>query len=292
VDHTRYVPQGGLPARNFTEFSGSVGLLIRPAAARDNLVIVTSLAHAARPPALEELYFFGPHLGNFAFEVGNPDLESERALGVDVAVRARGDRFEGEVSFFRNGIDRFIFRNPISEEEFQRREEEFDQRFGVSHEGGDAHDTDFPYVEYVGRDSTLWGVEAHGDLRIRPEWVVEFTFDMVRGTVADTGEDLPRIPPYRGLLGLRYQKNGLQAGASVTAVADQNRVFGEETPTSGYATVRAYGSYAFTQGRVLHTLTARLENATNERFRNHLNYLKDQLLEMGRTFRLVYAVGF
>jgi outer membrane receptor protein involved in Fe transport len=43
---------------------------------------------------------------------------------------------------------------------------------------------------------------------------------------------------------------------------------------------------------VLNTVTARLENATNELYRNHLNYLKDQLPEMGRTFRLVYTLGF
>ena len=50
--------------------------------------------------------------------------------------------------------------------------------------------------------------------------------------------------------------------------------------------------YSFTQGRVLNTITARLENATNENYRNHLNYLKEQLPEMGRTFKVLYAVGF
>ncbi|MEZ5285725.1 MAG: TonB-dependent receptor [Vicinamibacterales bacterium] len=294
LDHARYAPLGGLPERQFTEVSGSLGLLIRPAAANDNLVIAASVARAARPPALEELYFFGPHLGNFAYEIGNPDLRAERALGLDLALRVRGERFEGELSVFRNNINQFIFRNPISDEEFEAREAEFDARFGFQHEDGEegGHDSDFPYVEYAGRDATLWGVEAHGDVKVTPEWIAEFTFDMVRGTLDGTGENLPRMPPYRGVAGLRYQKNGLQVGSSVTAAADQNRVFGEETPTAGYATVRAFGSYSFTHGRVLHTVTARLENATDTRYRNHLNYLKDQLFEMGRSFRLVYALGF
>jgi iron complex outermembrane receptor protein len=100
------------------------------------------------------------------------------------------------------------------------------------------------------------------------------------------------MPPYRGIVGLRYQNAGWQAGASVNMVAAQNRVYGEETPTSGYATLRLFSSYAFMQGRLLHTITARLENATNELYRNHLNYLKDQLPEIGRTFRLVYTMGF
>lgn len=297
LDHTTYTPETALPTRDFTEWSSSVGLLIRPEAANDNLVIAASLARAARAPALEELYFFGPHLGNFAYEIGNPDLEAERALGLDLAVRVRGDRFEGEVSFFHNAISNFIFRNPISDGEFEEREEEFDERFGVEHEGdgeddGHAHGGDLPYVEFVGRDATLWGFEAHGDVKLTPEWTVEFTFDMVRGRLTDTDEPLPRIPPYRGIAGLRYQRNAFQAGAAVTAVADQDRVYGDETPTSGWATLRFHASYSFTQGRVLNTITARLENATNQLYRNHLNYLKDQLPELGRTFRLVYALGF
>ena len=78
----------------------------------------------------------------------------------------------------------------------------------------------------------------------------------------------------------------------MTVAAAQDRVFGEETPTGGYTTLKLFGSYSVTQGRVLHTFTARLDNATDETFRNHLNYLKDELAEMGRSFKVVYTAGF
>lgn len=297
LDHTRYAPENGLPNTDFTEVSGSLGLLIRPAAANDNFVIAASLARAARPPALEELYFYGQHLGNYAYEIGNPNLRPERALGFDLALRARGERFEGEVALFRNDISNFIFRNPISDEEYEEREDEFNDRFNVEHdheEGDDGHQHggDLPYVEFVGRDATLWGFEAHGDVKITPSWTGEFTFDMVRGSLTDTDEDLPRMPPYRGIVGLKYQQNGFSAGTAVNMVAAQERVYGVETPTDGYATLRFYGAYSLTKAGVLHTITARLENATNETYRNHLNYLKDQIPEMGRNFRLVYTLGF
>jgi iron complex outermembrane receptor protein len=120
----------------------------------------------------------------------------------------------------------------------------------------------------------------------------EFTFDMVRGALDGSGEPLPRIPPYRGIAGLRYQNAGFQAGTSVTMVKRQNRVFGDELPTDGYATVRLYGGYSFLRGGLLHSITARAENLTNELFRNHLNYLKDSLPEMGRNVRVVYTLGF
>jgi hypothetical protein len=47
-----------------------------------------------------------------SFEIGNDELDAEHALGFDLAVRARGSRFESEVSFFRSDIENYIFRQP------------------------------------------------------------------------------------------------------------------------------------------------------------------------------------
>jgi hypothetical protein len=53
-----------------------------------------------------------------------------------------------------------------------------------------------------------------------------------------------------------------------------------------------FGSYSFQAGGALNTVTLRLDNATNELYFNHLNYLKDILPEMGRNLKLIYTVGF
>lgn len=294
LDQTNYEPGGVLPARDFTEWSGSLGLLIQPEAARDNFVIAASLARAARAPALEELYFFGPHPGNFSFEIGNPNLAAEQGLGFDLSLRGRSDRFEAELTFFRNDIKNYVFRNPLSEEEFEEREAGFDELFGVEGEdenGGHDHG-EFPFVEFVGRDSVLMGVEAHLDLKLSTLFTLESTADWVTGELKDTGEPLPRIPPFRVTTGLKYQRNAFQAGGSVTVASNQSRVYGAETPTDGYLTARFFSSYSIARGGALHTFTARLDNAANESYRNHLNYLKDQLLEAGRSVKVVYTLGF
>jgi iron complex outermembrane receptor protein len=211
-----------------------------------------------------------------------------------LSIRGRSSRFEGEVTFFRNAISNFVFRNPLTEEEFHDREEEFHERFGVEEEeeGEEDDHGDFPFVEFLGRDSVLMGVEAHADLKLTDFLIAETTFDWVKGELADTNEPLPRIPPFRVLAGLRFQRSGFQVGGSVTAVSDQTRVYGDETPTDGYTTGRLFGSYSFTRGGVLNTITARLENVGDTLYRNHLNYLKDELPEIGRSFRIVYSVGF
>ena len=268
-DHAQFMPAQHRRERTFNEWSASAGLLLKPQAARDNFVIALNLARASRYPSLEELYYFGPHPGNLAFEIGNDELEAEHALGFDLSVRARGDRFEGEFTFFRNDISNYIFRMPTG-----------------------AIEDEFPVVRNVEADSVLTGVEAHGDVKLTPELTVEVTYDWVKGELKSAGDPLPRIPPYRLLTGLTYQKNAFQVGASAQFVAKQDRVFGEELATDGYTTAKFFASYSFQKGGVLNTVTARLDNATDKLYRNHLNYLKDLLPEAGRSFKVVYSLGF
>ncbi len=76
------------------------------------------------------------------------------------------------------------------------------------------------------------------------------------------------------------------------SAADQDRVYDTETPTDGYTTLRLFGAYSVQTGGLLHTFTARLDNVTNELYRNHLSLVKDLVPEMGRNFRVVWNVGF
>ena len=284
VNHASFDPEEGLPSRDFTDVSGSVGLLFRPAAAEDKLTFAVSLARASRNPALEELYFFGEHAGNFAFEIGNASLGSETALGLDAAVRWRTSRITGEISYFRNSIDDYIFRNPISEEAF-------DERFGHDAHAGDGEE-ELTLIEFVAADSLLQGIEGHADVQLGRGFGLELGLDFVRGTLRALDQPLPRIPPLRVRSGLTWQRNAFQAGGEVVAVAKQARVFGEETETDGYGNLRLFGSYSFGSGTTVNTLTIRLDNATNELYRNHLSLVKDEVPEMGRNFKVVYSVRF
>jgi iron complex outermembrane receptor protein len=286
VNHATFDPAERLPSRAFTDISGSLGLLLRPKAANDRVTIAFSLARASRNPALEELYFFGPHLGNFAFEVGNSGLDSEAALGFDASLRWRAPRLHGEITYFRNTVDDFIFRNPISEEEF-------DERFGhEAHADEEGHGEGLPIVEFVAANSLLQGIEAHADVELGRGLGLELGLDFVRGELRGTKEPLPRMPPVRFRSGLRYTRNAFNSGIDLTAVARQDRVFGDETTTPGYNLVKLFASYSFGTARVVHTITARLDNATNELYQNHLSLIKDFVPEMGRNFKLIYSVRF
>lgn len=274
VEQAKFTPAELEPERDFTNFSGSVGLLLLP---NDSTTVAFSLARAARNPALEELYFHGPHAGNNAFENGDPDLASEHALGFDASVRWRGPRASGEVTYFVNRIDNFIFR-----------------------ELTDEIDDDLVVTNFVQSDAKLQGIESHIDARIAPTVWIEGGVDYVRGELTSINKPLPRMPPLRGRAGLRFQQNALQAGFDAVFTAKQDRIYTLSTPdgvagetaTDGYNLLKLYVAQSFTSGKATSTITARLDNATDTLYRNHLNYLKDFAPEMGRNFRVVYSVKF
>jgi iron complex outermembrane receptor protein len=296
VDHTRFSPLAEIE-REFTNLSSSVGLLIQPPGSDEHLTVAVSVARAARNPALEELYFFGEHHGNFAFEVGNPNLESEKGLGFDVSLRWRTPRASGEVTYFRNDIDDYIFRRPVPEDEFEAREPEFEARFPAREFDHGAHghgetEADLQLIEFVGADSVLQGIEAHSDFQIVEGLIAEAGVDYVRGSLKATRQPLPRIPPFRVRSGLRYQRNAFQVGGELIAAASQERVFGAEEPTDGYQLLKLFASYSFLTGGATSTVTARVDNVTDELYRNHLSLIKQFVPEMGRNFKLLYNVRF
>jgi iron complex outermembrane receptor protein len=272
-DNQRFTPAAVEPDRDFNNFSGSLGLLLHPT---DATSLAFSFARAARNPALEELYFHGPHPGNNAVENGDPDLQSEHALGFDASFRWRSGRSSGDVTVFTNKIDNFIFREFTGEVD------------------------ELPVTFFTQGNATLTGVESHIDVQLTRMLAFEGGVDYVRGRLTDLDKPLPRMPPLRGRAGLRFQRNAFQAGLDGIFTAKQDRVFnltsdGEtvgETPTPGYNLLKLFASYSIAAGGTVHTFTARLDNATDQLYHNHLNYLKDLAPELGRDFKVVYSVKF
>ena len=158
-------------------------------------------------------------------------------------------------------------------------------------EGEEGHG-EFPFVEFIAADSLLQGVEAHADIDLGGGFLAELGFDLVRGELRDSGQPLPRIPPTRFRGGLHYHAGRFQAGGEMIFAAKQDRVFGEETPTDGYELLKLFASYSFGSDKALSTITARLDNAANELYRNHLSLIKDFVPEAGRNFKLLYSVKF
>ena len=253
-----------------------------------------SLARAARSPALEEMFFLGVHPGNFAIEIGNPDLDPEHALGFDLSLRWRSPRASGEVTYFRNDISRYIFRNPLTVEQFEDRLPIYEARFPDRDiDFSEEEIEEFQLIEFVSADSVLQGIEAHSDFQVGGGIAIELGADYVRGTLKDIDDPLPRIPPFRVRVGGRYQRNAFQAGGEIdrrreagsrVRRRDANRRLRSRSSCS--RRTRSERAASRTRSRSAWT------TLTNELYRNHLSLLKELVPEMGRNFKLLYNVRF
>lgn len=262
---TNHYSPDGLRQRRFSGASASAGLW---APLWRSGVLVANYIHSYRAPALEELYNYGPHPGNLAFEIGNPELRGERGDGLEVSVRHQGRNLRAEASLFRYRMHDFVYFLPTGEVE-----------------------DGLPVFLFSQADSVYTGGEARLQARLGgPLWLLA-GFDYVDANLTSGSRmNLPRIPPARGRLGFDWFWKGLSLRPEVSLVNRQWQTAPNETPTAGYAVAHFHASYTLTRGHALHTFNVTAFNLGNRLYRNHLSFIKDVAPEMGRGIRLSYTI--
>ncbi len=270
VEHRRYdvASEGPRRARDrrFTGLSGSVGFRTELAA---RTAFVANLTRSFRAPALEELYNFGPHVGNLAFEVGNPDLAREAAVGLDVSVRHRTARARADVNGYLYRIDNFVF-------------------LGVTGEREDG----LPVAFFQQGDSRFVGVDAVGSLQVHDRLWLHADVGYVEATLTSTGESLPRIPPLKGRVGVELSVGGFTLTPELVWAARQSRVYREEAPTDGWAVLNLRIARVWARPHAAHILGVTIHNATDALYRNHTSFIKELAPEAGRGVRVAYTLRF
>jgi iron complex outermembrane receptor protein len=259
------------PDRDFSGLSGSGAVVFKPV---PDITVSLTASHATRMPTPEELYANGPHLATFQFVVGDPDLDEETSDGIDLSFRKRSGRVAAEIELFANRYDGFIFLSPT----------------------GDFDDEGLPVFQYEQADASFQGGEAHVDIELfhrEPHHVqLELGADLVRGELSEADEPLPRIPPVRASLGIRYQGARFWGLVEGRWTDEQDRVAPFETTTDGYTMLNAVLGYRLVAGRSVHDIVLRGKNLTDELARNHVSPLKDEVPLPGRDAMLSYRLTF
>ena len=252
--------------RQFLGTSTSIGLHADVGA---DSAVVANLTHSHRAPALEELYNFGPHVGNLAFEIGNPELDAETTLGLDVSFRHQTDRVRSHLNAYVYAIDNFIFGD----------------------RPGAVEDT-LPVLDFIQGDSRFAGFDAKSSVRLGGNAWATLGVGYVDATLTTTGEPLPRIPPLRGTLSLDIPYGGFTLSPELEFAGQQADVFRDETKTDGYSVVNLRASYVWPRQHMAHLLSFTGYNLTDALYRNHTSFIKDLAPEMGRGVKVNYSVRF
>jgi iron complex outermembrane recepter protein len=279
TDSSTAVNFGPGRSRTFDNLSGSLGLVWTPA---PDYAVALSGSYSERAPTYQELYANGPHVATNAFEIGNPNLGVEKALGVDLTFRKKAGRVTGALSLFYTRFNDFIG--------------EFATGESVAGE-----EDELPVFAFRTTDAEFWGGELETTIRLFGDLVgaagpvgaptknaVELeqstnphSLDLIlkadyvhaRDTV--TGDPLPRIPPFRASAALAYSYARFGARIEGQYAAEQNRTSEFELPTDSYFLLNASVDYHFGTGPVQWDAYVRGTNLTNEEARLHTSFLKD-----------------
>lgn len=148
-----------------TALSGSLGTVYK---FLDGYAAAATVTHTERSATATELFANGPHFATGVFEIGDPSLRKERALGLDLTLRKRTGWVTGFISGYHNRFNDYISLFPTgrlregghSHGEDGHGEEDHDEL----HESEEHHDEDHHHLE---SDHTKGA--SHGDGEI-PEY--------------------------------------------------------------------------------------------------------------------------
>jgi iron complex outermembrane recepter protein len=271
--------------RSFTGVSGSLAVLREVA---PGWTAGVSLARSFRPPSIEELYSDGPHLADFSFDIGTPDLDPETGTGIDVFLRGAREDLSLELATYLNRVGGYIYHAQTAE------------TVRVIRDGAEPRTT--PVYEARGDDALFVGAEGRIQWEARRGFVVDASASYTRATRRGDDDPLAFIPPLNGSLELRYDAGPWYLAVGGRVAAAQNRVprpvsIGDavenpQEPTEGYGLLNAGAGWRFTRGPLTHSVNVEARNLANREWRDHLSRIKDIAPQPGRSLQFTYRVYF
>jgi iron complex outermembrane receptor protein len=232
--------------------------------------VAGNLASSERAPTFYELFANGPHVATGVFEVGDPTLRKERSRALDVSLR----HADGPHRF---SIDLYVqrFANYLSQL--------------ATGELADVEGELLPIYRFTPVRARLHGAEiqllrrlANGPHTIDLEWQGQ----LARGANQDSGEALPRLPPFKMTTALAWSRGPWGARAEWVHAARQKRVPQLETPTDGYDWLNLDLSYRWKAGGADTLVFLKLENLGNQEARLATSFLRDIAPLGGRSLKL------
>ena len=131
-------------------------------------------------------------------------------------------------------------------------------------------------LEYTNVDAYLYGFDLEGGFRFLEDWKVDAMISYVRGRRDDVTDNLYRIAPLNGRIGIFYDSAKWLAGSEIIAFDDQNETsnYNNEVGTPGYfiwnLRVQYRPQYDAVKGL---QIGFGIENVLDESYRVHLSGL-------------------
>lgn len=265
---------------DYASFSGVVGTIWKFA---PTWSVAVNLGTGWRPPSVNELYNFGVHHGTAQFEIGNPELDTERSLGLDMTLRHSSSVSRFEFSVYNNLFERFIYLFPDPEPRVTIR--------GT-----------FPTFRYEQSDARLRGFEFVYEYDVTRYLMLGMQASLVRGDNLDTDEPLINMPSDRLIpravirLGDTELVRNTQVSFESVMVRKQTRFPANADyadPPDGYVLFNAGLSAEVQLQRTPLSINVDVQNVFNTAYRDYLSRFRYFIDDPGRSviLRIQVPIG-
>ena len=265
--------------RDFTILTGSAGLF----RSWDNLDVSLATMIAGRAPDLDELYSDGPHLGTYSYEIGQPDLDLERTIGIE------------------GSVDYNIYKGQIKLTGYYN----YSPNYHISTALGNTYEPGADWIEWgsgssgwlykyqmKGLEAQIYGWESDIMLPINKTINLVGSASVVRGKNLSQDRDLEYMPPDKIQLLTEFNFKALDVGLNMKKVFPQIRLGEFETKTEGFSLLDLHASYTMYSSKMTHKLIVQLDNVFNEVYYNHLSRIKSIMPEEERCISIQYRLIF
>lgn len=263
-----------------------------------------NLSYSERAPDTAELYSDGAHHATESFEIGNPNLDTESAVGVEVILRKTVGKVTGQFSAFHTKYNDYIFLEDA--EQVRDGEGNLGDQPGPNGTLGDEDDTfssgaeGLPVKNYESVKAEFQGIEVEIDWLAMesPGWNLMLSAygDMVQGKNKTESTNLARIPAARLGFAFEVQQEKLDFGMKFTRSLKQDRVAAHgdhsEEPTAAYSILNAFASYNVSFGDSVGNIFVKGNNLTDELAYNHASVLKQFAPLPGRSVEIGLKFDF
>jgi len=213
----------------------------------------------SRAPSYQELYLWLPleatgGLADGRTYIGNLDLRAERSREVVIGTAFDNGRF---------GLSPQVFYRAVA-----------DYIQGVPSENATANAvatmmSGMPPLQFENVDARIWGFDAAWRFEISEQWLLDGTVTIARGRRTDADDNLYRLAPYNGSIGLTFQADGWALKSEFVRYLDQDMVsaYNAEQETAGYWLANAALTW---NPRESLRVEARVDNLLDESFQDHV----------------------
>ena len=256
-------------SRSFTNFSGALGFVYETG---DALRAGVNFSRVERAPSAEELFAGGPHIATQQFEIGDPNLRSEAAWGLEGFVRGQVGDANLSLAVYRQWFDNYIYLSANGEEE-----------------------DELPVFLILQQDADYFGIEGELSFPLyrtgSSSVIADLRASYIDAELGD-GTAVPRIPPVELLGALEYQSDAFDVRGEVQWFGEQDDVDAFETPTDSFTLVNFSVAWRPMPDFENVTLVLNADNVFDVIGRRHASFTKDFVPLAGRNFKASVRFSF